>query len=104
MERNKFIGMGVALVTPFKTDGSVDFSALARLVDYQLKNGTDYLEESNYKEFLKNELEFKKDLYPPFVKLARVILSSTNGLKIKEELNEIVKDLKNNKDIEYEFI
>ncbi|HOH74708.1 MAG: 4-hydroxy-tetrahydrodipicolinate synthase [Paludibacteraceae bacterium] len=43
MERNKFIGMGVALVTPFKTDGSVDFSALARLVDYQLKNGTDYL-------------------------------------------------------------
>ncbi|HOR41165.1 MAG TPA: 4-hydroxy-tetrahydrodipicolinate synthase, partial [Paludibacteraceae bacterium] len=35
--------MGVALVTPFKTDGSVDFSALARLVDYQLKNGTDYL-------------------------------------------------------------
>ncbi len=59
-----------------------------------------YLEESNYKEFLKSELEFRKDLYPPFVKLARVVLSSTNGLKIKEELNEIVKDLKNNKDIE----
>lgn len=59
-----------------------------------------YLEESNYKEFLKSELEFRKDLYPPFVKLARVVLSSINGLKIKEELNEIVKDLKNNKDIE----
>ena len=59
-----------------------------------------YLEESNYKEFLKSELEFRKDLYPPFVKLARVVLSSTNGLKIKEELNEIVKDLKKNKDIE----
>ena len=59
-----------------------------------------YLEESNYKEFLKSELEFRKDLYPPFVKLARVVLSSTNGLKIKEELNEIVKDLKNNIDIE----
>ena len=43
MERNKFIGMGVALVTPFTTDGSVDFSALARLIDFQLKNGTDYL-------------------------------------------------------------
>ena len=54
-----------------------------------------YLEESNYKEFLNSELEFRKDLYPPFVKLARVVLSSTNGLKIKEELNEIVKDLKN---------
>ena len=59
-----------------------------------------YLEESNYKEFLNSELEFRKDLYPPFVKLARVVLSSTNGLKIKEELNGIVKDLKNNKDIE----
>lgn len=59
-----------------------------------------YLEESNYKEFLKSELEFRKDLYPPFVKLARVVLSSINGLKIKEELNEIIKDLKNNKDIE----
>ncbi|PRM97061.1 primosomal protein N' [Aliarcobacter cryaerophilus] len=59
-----------------------------------------YLEESNYKEFLKSELEFRKDLYPPFVKLARVILSSTNGLKVKDELQEIVKDLKNNKDIE----
>ncbi len=59
-----------------------------------------YLEESNYKEFLKSELEFRKDLYPPFVKLARVVLSSTNGLKIKDELSEVVKDLKNNKDIE----
>lgn len=35
--------MGVALITPFKSDESVDFEALARLVDYQLKNGTDYL-------------------------------------------------------------
>ncbi|MCD7936753.1 MAG: 4-hydroxy-tetrahydrodipicolinate synthase [Tannerellaceae bacterium] len=36
-------GMGVALVTPFKNDGSVDYDALNRLVDYQLQNGTDYL-------------------------------------------------------------
>ena len=35
--------MGVALITPFKEDESVDYEALARLVDYQLKNGTDYL-------------------------------------------------------------
>jgi 4-hydroxy-tetrahydrodipicolinate synthase len=35
--------MGVALITPFKTDGSVDYSALSRVVDYQLQNGTDYL-------------------------------------------------------------
>ena len=35
--------MGVALITPFKEDESVDFEALGRLVDYQLQNGTDYL-------------------------------------------------------------
>ena len=32
-------GMGVALITPFKEDESVDYEALARLVDYQLQNG-----------------------------------------------------------------
>lgn len=36
-------GMGVALITPFKEDESVDYDALSRLVDYQLQNGTDYL-------------------------------------------------------------
>jgi 4-hydroxy-tetrahydrodipicolinate synthase len=36
-------GMGVALITPFKTNGEVDYTALLRLVDYQLQNGTDYL-------------------------------------------------------------
>jgi 4-hydroxy-tetrahydrodipicolinate synthase len=36
-------GMGVALITPFKEDESVDFETLGRLVDYQLQNGTDYL-------------------------------------------------------------
>ncbi len=36
-------GMGVALITPFKEDESVDFETLAKLIDYQLQNGTDYL-------------------------------------------------------------
>ncbi|MDR3061237.1 MAG: 4-hydroxy-tetrahydrodipicolinate synthase [Dysgonamonadaceae bacterium] len=36
-------GMGVALITPFKEDESVDYTALSRLVDFQLQNGTDYL-------------------------------------------------------------
>ncbi len=35
--------MGVALITPFKNDDSIDFEALAHLVDYQIKNGVDYL-------------------------------------------------------------
>lgn len=35
--------MGVALITPFKSDESIDYDALARLVEYLIKNGTDYL-------------------------------------------------------------
>lgn len=36
-------GVGVALITPFKEDESVDYDALIRLVDYQIQNNTDYL-------------------------------------------------------------
>ncbi len=36
-------GTGVALVTPFKEDFSVDYEALARLVDYQIDGGVEYL-------------------------------------------------------------
>ena len=39
----KFIGTGVALITPFKEDLSVDFDALIKLVNYNIENGTDYL-------------------------------------------------------------
>ncbi len=35
--------MGVALITPFKEDESIDFEALTRLIDYQVKNDVDYL-------------------------------------------------------------
>lgn len=43
MPRINLRGMGVALITPFKEDESVDYDALSRLVDYLLQNGTDYL-------------------------------------------------------------
>ena len=36
-------GLGVALITPFRDDNSIDFDALSQLVEYQLENGTDYL-------------------------------------------------------------
>ncbi len=42
MPKNRFTGMGVALITPFKKDGSIDYDALRRLIEYQIKNGTDY--------------------------------------------------------------
>ena len=43
MAQNKFKGLGIALVTPFKSDGSIDYEALVRLVEYQIKNGVDFL-------------------------------------------------------------
>ncbi|WP_178985731.1 4-hydroxy-tetrahydrodipicolinate synthase [Winogradskyella helgolandensis] len=39
----KFIGTGVALITPFNADLTIDFDALERLVEYNIANGTDYL-------------------------------------------------------------
>ena len=38
-----FKGSGVALVTPFQTDGSIDFAALKALVTLQIQGGTDFL-------------------------------------------------------------
>ena len=42
MVQNIFKGLGIALVTPFSSDGSVDYQSLSRLVEYQLKNGADF--------------------------------------------------------------
>lgn len=36
-------GLGVALVTPFNEDLSVDFDSLTKLVEFNIKNGTNYL-------------------------------------------------------------
>lgn len=69
--QNKLTGMGVALVTPFKQDDSVDYDALGRLVDYQIQNKADYLvvlgttaetpslsaeEKNDIKEFVKRRV------------------------------------------------
>lgn len=40
---NPFKGTGVALVTPFNDDLSIDFEGLRKLVNYQIDNGTDFL-------------------------------------------------------------
>ena len=40
---NELKGLGTALITPFKADGSVDYEALARLLDTQLTGHVDYI-------------------------------------------------------------
>ncbi|HLW40307.1 MAG TPA: 4-hydroxy-tetrahydrodipicolinate synthase [Brumimicrobium sp.] len=39
----KFKGTGVALVTPFNKNGSIDEKGLRKLVDFQIENGTNFL-------------------------------------------------------------
>ncbi|MDO4802183.1 MAG: 4-hydroxy-tetrahydrodipicolinate synthase [Prevotellaceae bacterium] len=39
---NFFHGLGIALVTPFRADSSVDFDALRNIVEYQIRNGADF--------------------------------------------------------------
>ncbi|TYA57263.1 4-hydroxy-tetrahydrodipicolinate synthase [Formosa maritima] len=41
--KNKLTGLGIAIVTPFKKDLSVDHEALTKLVNYNIENGTDYI-------------------------------------------------------------
>jgi len=43
MAHNIFKGLGIALITPFTSEGIVDYDALKRLIEYQLANGTDFL-------------------------------------------------------------
>ena len=43
MAQNKFRGLGIALITPFRADGSIDEEALIRLVEYQIREGADFL-------------------------------------------------------------
>jgi 4-hydroxy-tetrahydrodipicolinate synthase len=43
MLRQTLKGTGVALVTPFKKDKSIDFAALENLIDIQIAGGLDYL-------------------------------------------------------------
>jgi 4-hydroxy-tetrahydrodipicolinate synthase len=43
MKINPFIGTGVALITPFNDDYSVDYQSLRNIVDFTLQNDADFL-------------------------------------------------------------
>lgn len=43
MKTNPFVGTGVALITPFNEDFSVDYKSLENIVEFTLANGADYL-------------------------------------------------------------
>lgn len=41
MSNSLFTGSGVAIVTPFTEDGSINIQKLNELIDFQIDNGTD---------------------------------------------------------------
>ena len=43
MKNNIFKGTGIALITPFKQDQSVDVEALNKIVNHVIDNGADFL-------------------------------------------------------------
>lgn len=43
MIRHKLSGVGTAMITPFTPDGRVDYQALARMIDYVIEGGVDYI-------------------------------------------------------------
>lgn len=66
---NALVGTGVALVTPFKEDLSVDYDALTRIVNYNIENGTNYLVISGTTgESVTISSQEKKDIVASIVK------------------------------------
>jgi hypothetical protein len=42
-DSTRFRGLGTALITPFKNDGSLDEKTFEKLIDHQIEEGTDFL-------------------------------------------------------------
>jgi len=59
-----------------------------------------HLEDIDYEDFLKEELEVREYFYPPFLKMAKVIFASSNGLKAQDEMHANVTFFKNMQDLE----
>ena len=91
----QFKGTGVALITPFTSNGELDLEALQRLVDYQVENGVDYLVvlgttgetatlDADEKELVKaNVIEFNNGRLPLVLGLG-----GNNTLAIAKELKD----------------
>lgn len=88
-------GVGVALVTPFNEDLSVDFDSLTRLIDYNIENGTNYLVVlGTTAEAATLSAEEKKQVIEHIIKVTdkRVPLvlgiGGNNTLEVKKQIEE----------------
>lgn len=88
-------GVGVALVTPFQEDLSVDFDALTKLVDFNIENGVNYLVVlGTTAEAATLSAEEKKQVIKHIIKVnnKRVPLvlgiGGNNTLEVKKQIEE----------------
>ena len=88
------IGTGVALVTPFKNNFSIDFPALKAIVNFQIDNGIDYLvvlgttAETATLSKVEKELVIKTIVDANDKRLPLVLgVGSNNTQEVIEELN-----------------
>lgn len=65
---NKFIGTGVAIVTPFKDDLSIDYDALEKHIEYLISNGINYLVVLGTTGESVTQSDYEKDLLVKFIK------------------------------------
>ncbi|OHE20914.1 MAG: primosomal protein N' [Sulfurimonas sp. RIFOXYD2_FULL_37_8] len=49
-----------------------------------------------YEDFLEDEKEYRKELYPPYKKLCRVLFSHKNSIKAQDAMNEMLSCLQKN--------
>jgi len=61
---------------------------------------SEYIEQKDYEDFLKDELECRADIYPPNIRLAKIVFSHSNGFIAKEKLDFYVRRVINQNDIE----
>jgi 4-hydroxy-tetrahydrodipicolinate synthase len=88
-------GVGVALVTPFNEDLSIDFESLTKLVDFNIENGTNYLVVlGTTAEAATLSVEEKKQVIEHIIKVTnkRVPLvlgiGGNNTLEVKKQIEE----------------
>lgn len=93
MKQNIFKGLGIALVTPFASDGSVDYDVLKNLLDYQLKNGADFFcilaTTGETPTLTKNEKQKIKELVVEKVGDKVPILIGCGGNNTADVVNEL---------------
>ncbi|MBX2973345.1 MAG: 4-hydroxy-tetrahydrodipicolinate synthase [Flavobacteriales bacterium] len=95
----RFRGLGVALVTPFRPNGGIDYAGLEKLIDHQITGGVDYVVSMGTTgESVTLTKDEKKQLLATTVELVRnrvpVVLGvgGNNTVEVIESLNSFEMD------------